>query len=100
MSRAGAVPAITTSGALLEALVELGVRRVALVTPYTVSVTRVPEAYVARAGVTVTGRPYMALTRHIWKVIHREAVDMARQAVRGRAGAVDALFLSCTNLPR
>lgn len=54
----------------------------------------------ARAGVTVTGRPYMGLTRHIWKVTHREAVDMARQAVRGRAGTVDALFLSCTNLPR
>ncbi|MDT6983809.1 decarboxylase [Streptomyces lusitanus] len=99
MSRAGAVPAITTSGALLEALVELDVRRVALVTPYTVSVTRALEAYVARAGVTVTGCAYMGLTRHIWKVTYREVVDMARRAVRGRPGAADALFLSCTNLP-
>ncbi|MFI8201991.1 decarboxylase [Streptomyces sp. NPDC085937] len=99
MSRAGAVPAITTSGALLEALVELDVRRVALVTPYTVSVTRALEHYVARAGVTVTGCAYMGLTRHIWKVTYREVVDMARQAVHGRTGACHALFLSCTNLP-
>ncbi|MFI8093278.1 decarboxylase [Streptomyces sp. NPDC086080] len=100
MSRAGAVPSITTSGALLEALVELDVRRVALVTPYTVSVTRALEDYVALAGVTVTGCAFMGLTRHIWKVTYREVVDMARRAaVRGRLGAADALFLSCTNLP-
>ncbi|WP_039932682.1 maleate cis-trans isomerase family protein [Streptomyces viridochromogenes] len=96
MSRAGAVPAITTSGALLEALVELDVRRVALVTPYTVSVTQSLEAYVAQAGVTISGRAFMGLTRHIWKVPYREVVDMARQAVRDDA---DALFISCTNLP-
>ncbi|GAA2526361.1 hypothetical protein GCM10010398_08760 [Streptomyces fimbriatus] len=72
----------------------------ALVTPYTVSVTRALEGYVARAGVTVTGCAYMGLTRHIWKVTYREVVDMARRAVvRGRLGAADALFLSCTNLP-
>ncbi|MFF8934097.1 maleate cis-trans isomerase family protein [Streptomyces paradoxus] len=96
MSRAGAVPAITTSGALLEALVELDVRRVALVTPYTVSVTRSLEAYVAQAGVTISGCAFMGLTRHIWKVPYREVVDMARKAVRDDA---DALFISCTNLP-
>lgn len=96
MSRAGHVPAITTSGALLEALVELDVRRVALVTPYTVSVTRALEGYVAQAGVTVTGCAFMGLTRHIWKVPYREVVDMARRAVRSTP---DALFISCTNLP-
>ncbi|SDC03869.1 maleate cis-trans isomerase family protein [Streptomyces prasinopilosus] len=100
MSGAGSVPAVTTSGALLEALAELDVRRLALVTPYTVSVTRALEEYVAQAGVAVTGRAYMGLTRQIWKVTYREVADMARRAaVRGRSGAADALFLSCTNLP-
>jgi maleate isomerase len=98
MTRAGAVPSVTTSGALLEALAELGVRRVALVTPYTVSVTRALERYVAQAGVRVTGRAYMGLTRHIWRVPYREVVEMARRAVRGRGGP-EALFISCTNLP-
>ncbi|GGL71173.1 decarboxylase [Streptomyces fumigatiscleroticus] len=99
MTRAGAVPSVTTSGALLEALGVLGARRVALVTPYTESVTRALEEYVAEAGVLVTGCASMGLTRQIWKVAYREVADMARRAVHGRPGAPDALFLSCTNLP-
>ncbi|WP_123965362.1 aspartate/glutamate racemase family protein [Streptomyces sp. TLI_185] len=96
MTRAGAIPSVTTSGALLEALVALGARRVALVTPYTVSVTRALEEYVAEAGIKVTGRAYMGLTRHIWKVPYRDVVAMAHKAVRRPA---DVLFISCTNLP-
>ncbi|MEU5536211.1 decarboxylase [Streptomyces sp. NPDC020362] len=98
MSRAGgALPSVTTSGALLEALAELRIRRVALVTPYTVSVTRALEEYVAEAGVQVTGCAFMGLTRHIWQVPYRDVVTMARAAVR--PGGADALFISCTNLP-
>lgn len=74
---------LTTSGALLEALTELAAHRIALVTPYTVSVTQSLEEYLAEAGVHVTGRAFMGLTRHIWKVPYREVVDMARRAVRG-----------------
>ncbi|MGW1023994.1 maleate cis-trans isomerase family protein [Streptomyces sp. NPDC002577] len=99
MTRATAderLPALTTSGALLEALDELDARRIALVTPYTVSVTRALEEYLAEAGVHVTGRACLGLTRHIWKVPYRDVVAMARHAVRG---AADALFISCTNLP-
>ncbi|AYC41006.1 maleate cis-trans isomerase family protein [Streptomyces griseorubiginosus] len=95
MTRAGAVPSLTTSGALLDALAELGVTRVALVTPYTVSVTRALEEYVAEAGVSVAGCAYMGLTRHIWKVPYREVSEMAHKAVRPDA---QALFISCTNL--
>jgi maleate isomerase len=39
MLQAGEVPSLTTSGALLEALAEVSANRVALVTPYTDSVT-------------------------------------------------------------
>ncbi|MFF8971487.1 decarboxylase [Streptomyces sp. NPDC014995] len=97
MTRAGAMPSVTTSGALLEALAELGALRVALVTPYTESVTRALQEYVGQAGVTVTGCAFMGLTRHIWKVPYRDVADMARRAVR--TAAADALFISCTNLP-
>ncbi|GAA3125170.1 aspartate/glutamate racemase family protein [Streptomyces rameus] len=97
LARAGDLPALTTSGALLEALAELGARRVALVTPYTASLTRALEEYVAEAGVRVTGCACMGLTRHIWRVPYRDVVAMARGAAR--PGTADALFLSCTNLP-
>ncbi|MFH8979552.1 maleate cis-trans isomerase family protein [Streptomyces varsoviensis] len=96
MTHEGAVPAVTTSGALLDALREIDARRIAVVTPYTRSVTDSLEEYLAGAGITVTGRAYLGLTRHIWKVAYRDVVDMARQAV---VGAADALFISCTNLP-
>ncbi|MGW7053884.1 maleate cis-trans isomerase family protein [Streptomyces sp. NPDC054887] len=96
MARAGELPAVTTSGALLEALAVMGARRIALVTPYTRSVTSALEEYLAQAGIAVTGRAFLGLTRHIWKVPYRDVVDMAREAV---AGAADCLFISCTNLP-
>lgn len=95
MMREGAISAVTTSGALLEALEDLGARRIALVTPYTWSVTQSLEHYLAEAGVYVTGRAYLGLTRHIWKVPYKDVAEMARRAVEG---GVDALFISCTNL--
>ncbi|MFD7918377.1 decarboxylase [Streptomyces sp. NPDC059740] len=96
MREVGEVPALTTSGALLQALGEVGARRVAVVTPYTKSVTDSLESFLGEGGVHVTGRAYLGLTRHIWKVPYRDVVDMARQAV---VGGADALFISCTNLP-
>ncbi|MQY13935.1 Maleate isomerase [Streptomyces sp. RB5] len=94
---AAGVPAVTTSGAMLEALETLRVRRVAVVTPYTRSVTDALAAFLAEGGITVTGRAYLGLTRLIWRVSYREVMEMARQAV----GAMrpDALYISCTNLP-
>ncbi|WP_095757319.1 maleate cis-trans isomerase family protein [Streptomyces xinghaiensis] len=96
MAQAGEIPALTTSGALLEALAEIGARRIALVTPYTASVTQSLEEYLAEGGVTVTDREFLGLTCHIWKVSYRSVVEMARRAVTHGA---DALFISCTNLP-
>lgn len=96
MTQAGELPSVTTSGALLDALAAMGVRRVALVTPYTESVTSSLEEYLGQAGIAVTGRAFLGLTRHIWKVPYRDVVDMARHAV---VGAADCLFISCTNLP-
>ncbi|OEV02831.1 aspartate/glutamate racemase family protein [Streptomyces oceani] len=96
MEQAGEVPAVTTSGALLEALQELDARRVAVVTPYTKSVTDSLEDYLREAGMVVTGRSYLGLTRHIWRVPYRDVVDMARAAV---VDSPDVLFISCTNLP-
>ncbi|CAL9454896.1 decarboxylase [Streptomyces albus] len=96
MAEAGEVPALTTSGALLDALREIDARRIALVTPYTKSVTDALEEYLGEAGIAITGRCYLGLTRHIWRVPYRDVVDMAREAV---VDAPDALFISCTNLP-
>ncbi|MBB0246151.1 decarboxylase [Streptomyces alkaliphilus] len=100
MAQAGAMPAVTTSGALLLALEELGVRRIAVVTPYTKSVTDSLETYLGEGGITVSGRSYLGLTREIWRVGYRSVVDMAREATAETTpGPPEALFISCTNLP-
>jgi len=96
MTESAEIPSITTSGAMLNALQDIGARRVALVTPYTKSVTDSLEDFLGEAGIAVTGRSYLGLTREIWRVPYRDVVDMAREAV---VGAPDALFISCTNLP-
>jgi len=96
MSRAGRdMPAVTTSGALLEALLELGARRVSVITPYTASLTDALADFLAEAGVEVVSRQYMGLTGEIWKVGYRNVVDLARTADLSEA---DCLFISCTNL--
>ncbi|MGW8379953.1 aspartate/glutamate racemase family protein [Streptomyces sp. ODS28] len=97
MTQAGEIPALTTSGALLDALHELDAHRIAVVTPYTKSVTDSLEDFIGEAGVAVTGRSYLGLTGEIWRVPYRDVVEMARAAVA--EGSPDALFISCTNLP-
>ncbi|WP_326596819.1 maleate cis-trans isomerase family protein [Streptomyces sp. NBC_01803] len=99
MRQAGEIPALTTSGALLAALAELDVGRIAVITPYTKSVTDALEDYLREAGVAVCGRGYLGLTRQIWRVPYREVVAMARGAVARAAAPPEALFISCTNLP-
>jgi maleate isomerase len=82
---------------MVAALREMGVRRIALVTPYTRSVTSALEDFLYEGGITVTDRACLGLTREIWRVPYRHVVDMARSAVA--AGSPEALFISCTNLP-
>ncbi|NGN69456.1 decarboxylase [Streptomyces sp. A7024] len=96
MERCCGVPALTTSGALLETLRELDARRVAVAAPYPGRVTRRLTDYLADAGVPVAGRASLGLTERIWRVPYDEVAAMARRAA---AGPADALFLSCTNLP-
>ncbi|MFM9372029.1 decarboxylase [Streptomyces sp. Da 82-17] len=92
----GGRPAVTTSGALLEALTDLRVRRVAVITPYTKSVTDSLADFLHQVGVEVTGRKYLGLTRKIWAVPYRDVVELARDVTLDGA---EALFISCTNLP-
>ncbi|MFJ8954365.1 decarboxylase [Streptomyces sp. NPDC102381] len=92
---AGGAPSVTTSGALLEALGELGARRVSVITPYTASLTDSLADFLGEADVDVVGRQYMGLTGEIWKVGYRNVVELARSADLTNA---DCLFISCTNL--
>ncbi len=62
---AGAARAVTTSGALVTALGHLGVRTVALATPYVPSVGRRLESFLTASGVDVVSSRELGLVRHI-----------------------------------
>jgi maleate isomerase len=96
MLRAGAAAAVTTSGALVEALSALGVTRLAVATPYDAAVTARLHDFLGEAGVRVSGSAHLGLSERIWTVPYAITAELVRKvAVEG----CEAVFISCTNLP-
>ncbi|WP_417414693.1 aspartate/glutamate racemase family protein [Hoeflea sp.] len=95
---AGDVPVVTPSGAARMAFAALGIRRLAILTPYVVETTEPMAAYFLKHGMELSGVQCLGL---------EDDRDMARvsdQTIINAAMAVDsadaeALFLSCTGLP-
>lgn len=96
MIDAGAPDAITTSGALLEALLHLGVRRPAVATPYDEDLTELLDTFLDEAGdLEVVSSSQLGLDHDVWKVPYPVVTDLIVQADRDDA---DAVVVSCTNL--
>jgi maleate isomerase len=95
---AGDVPVVTPSGAARMAFAALGVRRISILTPYTIPTTEPMAAYFAQHGMELSKVECLGL---------EDDRDMARvsdQTIINAAIALDspdaeALFLSCTGLP-
>lgn len=96
MLGAGAPAAITTSGAMVDALAEVGASRVALLTPYVNSVTVRLHDYLGDHGITVSASTGLGLLGEIWTLRAPEILAAARSLDLGDA---QALFISCTNVP-
>lgn len=91
----GAAKAVTSSGALLSALEHLGIKRLAIATPYNASLTGLLQTYLEEAHVEVVSSHYLDRESGIARVSY--------EAVRYLASVVDrpeaeAIFFSCTNL--
>lgn len=89
-------PGVTTSGALLEAAAALGVRSLAVATPYTAAISERLAAFLAEAGVRVPRMAQLERTHDIWKIPYAETRELVHRADSPEA---DAVFVSCTNLP-
>lgn len=96
MCTAGAPQAVTTSGALLDALAVLDIHRVAVATPYVESLTSRLHTFLGEAGVETVGGAQLGLSAEIWKVPYGVTAQLIRDADSAQAQAV---FVSCTNLP-
>jgi maleate cis-trans isomerase len=95
MIDAGASVALTTAGALVTALDELGARRISVVTPYVDDLTERLESFLASHGVSTAASVGLGLLGQIWRVSYDEVVRAVRAADRPDA---EAVFISCTNL--
>jgi maleate cis-trans isomerase len=94
-SLAGA-PAVTAAGAVRAALQHLGVKRVALGTPYQESVSRQGRAYWEAAGFEIVGYRRLGDVGSIYDETEERAYELARGADVPNA---DAVLLSGTGLP-
>jgi maleate isomerase len=93
--KSGAPAAVTTSGALLEALKALSVKRLAIATPYNEPLTKLLADFLEEAGFEVVSSGYLDLEHDIAKVSTDAVRRMAKIVDRPDA---EAIFFSCTNL--
>jgi maleate isomerase len=96
MARAGARRAITTSGALVEALAALGARSVAVATPYDAELTARIAGFLSEVGHEVVSTARLGLRGDIWRVSSASVRELVEALPREDA---DAVVVSCTNLP-
>lgn len=88
--------AVTTSGALLEAVYALGATTIAAATPYDETVGALFGSFFAEAGIELVSTANLGLRGRIWDVPWQDTYDLARRADSPDA---DVVLLSCTNLP-
>ncbi|WP_067660592.1 maleate cis-trans isomerase family protein [Nocardia harenae] len=93
---AGAADAVTTSGALLEAIQRLELTRISVLTPYDEILTGKLHDFLAEADCAVVRSDHLGLGGGIWKVGYRTIAERILGADHPDAQAV---FVSCTNLP-
>ncbi|NEW39325.1 Asp/Glu/hydantoin racemase [Nocardia cyriacigeorgica] len=94
--RAGAQDAVTTSGALVEAIGHLGISRISVITPYDEVLTHRLHEFLGEAGCGVVRSDHLGLGGGIWKVNYRTIAERIFGADHADA---EAIFVSCTNLP-
>jgi maleate isomerase len=95
MLDAGAQQAITSAGAMVDALRAIGARRVAVATPYDRRLTHKLVDFLDEAGFDTPSTTHLGIRREMSRVSKRTIVDLIRATAHPDA---DAVFLSCTSL--
>ncbi|HEX6516718.1 MAG TPA: Asp/Glu racemase [Nocardioidaceae bacterium] len=96
MTASGMPTAVTTSGAMVEAMAHLGVRSVAVATPYVADLAERLELFLAEAGLETVSSAHLGLPGGIWQVPYDGVASLVLEADHPDA---EAIFVSCTNLP-
>lgn len=96
-------PGVATAPAIVHALRALGARRIAVATPYDDRLNAHEEEFLTACGLEVlriAGIGFGAGGRHEYRRIHLlQAAEVRALAMRVTGADMDALVLSCTDLP-
>ena len=99
------IPAVTTSTAVHTALETVGVRRIAIATPYPEDINKRLRRYMEQLGFSVESLEWLQESQGPPGHMRREQAAGARPDVvyalgrRADRPTADALFISCTNFP-
>lgn len=96
--RASGVPAVATAGAVVRALRALGVRRVAVATPYIDEINLLEERFLTQYGFEVVNMVGLGLKDNL-RIGRLRRGDVERLVERLRLEEAEGIFISCTNLP-
>jgi maleate cis-trans isomerase len=89
-------PVVATSRCIIEAMRSLGVRRIALATPYLDEINKLERMFLISHGLEVTAVEGLGLSgKAIGEVRPEETVALVRRA---DSAAAEAVFVSCTDL--
>lgn len=91
------LPTFSTSGAVVKALKDLGLERVAVATPYTDVLNRLEHVFLEAHGFEVTAMKGLGLIRNL--DIGATEPETIINLVRSVVNETDGIFISCTNLP-
>lgn len=96
ISKAAGCPAVTTSGAVVEALKILKVHKLSLATPYIAEVTDKEIDFLQKSGFEIVNTQSLNIKENlkIGKLTPNDAATLAKNADSNLA---DAVFISCTN---
>lgn len=98
IKKAVGIPAITTARAVLDALRERGLRKIAVFTPYTERINEKERDFLIDSGFEVCAIRSLGLTRNLEIGMQepRVAYKLGSELMRQQPEA-DGLFISCTN---
>lgn len=97
LTEATGIQTVSTAGAVVRALKALGLKRVAVVTPYMDEINRLERVFFELHGLEVNAIRGMGLIRNqdIGNVSGERVVELVEAVV----GDSEGVFISCTNLP-
>ena len=100
MEKASGKPALSTAGAILEALKALGLKRIAMATPYVDATNEKERAFIERHGVEVSAIKGLGLggsLEKIQKISRVPAADVYAHAKSVDSADAEALLICCTD---